>query len=488
MKRTLTTTLTTVAVLSALTGSALSMAQIDNSHADNHSESHSDNQVEGFVFEKAAHPHDHDSNTTTHNSWTQTVSDGTHVYKLTMHGDDYTVIVDGKEIPKSQINKEGTTFIVSNADGEVIHTFENYKNAQTPTTPWKVNAFPSGAVGAIGGAGVSGRNFEIVINTDDEDGFAHQALVTGVQSKPKVMLGIYSGEPSESLREQLGIENDALLVERVIKGLSADKAGIKDHDIIISIDGSKGMTSSDLTKLLTKHTPGDEIKVVVIRNGKEIKLATKLLAYDAGALGHSFPSGGATSIWNNDGNLPGRIITDSDTNSFFSRSAGSKAHESILKALRENGIDEDQIKAIEKQIQESLGANAWSLFSDDGQGDIVEFDMDNQTNDARRVIVERRFAENMQRKAEQAAREVERMTMEYRDGQLLLKRQSKGLEDQLSKLQGMVDSAMPEIEEEFEDRIEVLEERFERLEDALEERMDSLSSLIERLIDRLDDN
>lgn len=420
--------------------------------------------ADGFVVE-ATHPHDDTTKAEARNVWVQKVSDGEHMYELHMDGGEMIVIVDGDTIPEKQIKKDGNAVIVMEDDGGVIYEFNIALSTDGP------HGVHSGENMFFAPSGDAGQLIEIVASQDGDK--------IRVQGRPKVMLGVYTGEPGDSLREHLGIKGNAILVEKVIKGLSADKAGIKDHDIIISIDGSDGVSGEELTKLLGEHNPGDEIKVVVLRKGQKMKLNTELFAYNAKALGHDMAPATAsspTSVWTSkDSQVPNR---------FFSQETRQLTHEKIIDALREKGISEKKIKEIEEQIRSSLDENVWSNFGHDGKGGVfvVEQDGDGHGGD------HRVFAELMERKAEGAMRDAERLTMEYKDGQLLLKSHAEGLADHLHTLEERLHESMPKIEAEFGDRLEELEGRLEELEDMLDQRMDRLSGLIEHLIQRLEED
>lgn len=71
-------------------------------------------------------------------------------------------------------------------------------------------------------------------------------------------------------------ESDSLKVDEIRKDTPADKAGLKAGDVLLSVDGKKLTTRKDLTLLLQKKKPGDEITVEVQRDDKTLKLSVKL--------------------------------------------------------------------------------------------------------------------------------------------------------------------------------------------------------------------
>lgn len=62
----------------------------------------------------------------------------------------------------------------------------------------------------------------------------------------------------------------------VIKGSVADRAGLKEYDIILECDGKKINEESPLADLLCEHKIGDEVSLNVLRERKKINLKIKL--------------------------------------------------------------------------------------------------------------------------------------------------------------------------------------------------------------------
>ena len=71
-------------------------------------------------------------------------------------------------------------------------------------------------------------------------------------------------------------ELQGIVVGAVQEGSDAEKAGLKIEVIIVKFVGVKVKSSAHLKYLLYKHSLGDEIKVVVKRDGKEKELTLKL--------------------------------------------------------------------------------------------------------------------------------------------------------------------------------------------------------------------
>jgi len=83
-------------------------------------------------------------------------------------------------------------------------------------------------------------------------------------------LGVYIyGEVNDSVAEDNDLSVNYGVIVTPIAGGAADKAGIKQYDIVIAIDENKVATTSDLQEIIYKHKIGDSVKVTVMRDNKE---------------------------------------------------------------------------------------------------------------------------------------------------------------------------------------------------------------------------
>lgn len=85
------------------------------------------------------------------------------------------------------------------------------------------------------------------------------------------------------LREYYNLIREANITEGVVvtdveAKSSAALAGIEKNDIITKVDGKEISTAAYLRYHLYKHQAGDEMKITVLRNNKEIELKVKLIA------------------------------------------------------------------------------------------------------------------------------------------------------------------------------------------------------------------
>ncbi|MEK6799057.1 MAG: PDZ domain-containing protein [Planctomycetota bacterium] len=103
----------------------------------------------------------------------------------------------------------------------------------------------------------------------------------------RVWLGVSLGSVPSALSAQLGEEVRGILVENVVEGSPADKAGVQVHDIVVSFEGEEiGEDPGALSTLLHRHKPGEVVSMKVIRAGQPEKLSVTLGARSEGGVAH----------------------------------------------------------------------------------------------------------------------------------------------------------------------------------------------------------
>ncbi|MBK9215555.1 MAG: DegQ family serine endoprotease [Chloracidobacterium sp.] len=97
------------------------------------------------------------------------------------------------------------------------------------------------------------------------------------------MLGINIQNITDDTAEALGItERSGVLVSNVRQGSAAEKAGVKRGDIITAINSEKIDDSNVLRNKVAGTLPGTEIKLSVIRDGKQMDLTATLDEFQIG--------------------------------------------------------------------------------------------------------------------------------------------------------------------------------------------------------------
>ncbi len=90
-------------------------------------------------------------------------------------------------------------------------------------------------------------------------------------------LGIEIREVDEVIARQFSLPaQKGVLVNRVMENSAAEKGGMNRGDVIIKIDNRKIEGVRDLQEVVSKTKPGKKVKVMVIREKKEVALTIKL--------------------------------------------------------------------------------------------------------------------------------------------------------------------------------------------------------------------
>ena len=90
-------------------------------------------------------------------------------------------------------------------------------------------------------------------------------------------LGVTIQDVDEELAKSFNLpDTHGALVTRVLKGSPADKAGIKEEDFIVEVDGKKVKDVDDLRIKVARLTPGSKVKIKVYRNGKPKIITVKI--------------------------------------------------------------------------------------------------------------------------------------------------------------------------------------------------------------------
>ncbi|HYC97381.1 Do family serine endopeptidase [Brevundimonas sp.] len=82
-------------------------------------------------------------------------------------------------------------------------------------------------------------------------------------------LGVEIGPISREYQEALGLDSrDGAYVNSVTPGGPGDRAGLQAGDIVVGLNGQPVRDSSDLTRRIGETSPGDALRIEVLRNGR----------------------------------------------------------------------------------------------------------------------------------------------------------------------------------------------------------------------------
>jgi serine protease Do len=114
--------------------------------------------------------------------------------------------------------------------------------------------------------GYMGIGFAIPINMARS--IQEQLIKTGKVIRG--FLGIYIQNMTPDLAESFGLnKSEGVVVTEVSKDLPADKAGLKQGDIILEMDGKKMKTDAMLRNDVAMLSPGTKVKLLIYRDGKQ---------------------------------------------------------------------------------------------------------------------------------------------------------------------------------------------------------------------------
>lgn len=124
--------------------------------------------------------------------------------------------------------------------------------------------------------GVEGLGFAIPSN--DLIPIVNQLIKSGKIDRPYLGVGLADlDQVPQMYWENVPNTTKGVMLTTIEANSAAAKAGLKERDIIVSMNGTEITSSSDLRKYLyTKVTKGDEIKFGVYRDGKQITINVKL--------------------------------------------------------------------------------------------------------------------------------------------------------------------------------------------------------------------
>lgn len=207
-------------------------------------------------------------------------SDG-QTYTVTIKDGKVSAEVNGKPVPEDRIERRRDAIIIKDENGKEVTRFDVGRTGRggrvlrLDNTPW-LQLSPQMREGGI---------VEL------------QPQVRGQfqpENPPPVMLGVTMSDADEAVLEHMNYES-GVMVDRVLEGLPAAKAGVEVGDIIVEFNGQKPVEQETIRTKLREAKPGDEVTLKVIRKGKAQDVKIKLDAYDAEKLGHVWNQGDANA-------------------------------------------------------------------------------------------------------------------------------------------------------------------------------------------------
>jgi len=110
-------------------------------------------------------------------------------------------------------------------------------------------------------------------------------ILMAAKDSSKGYLGVNIEKMSMGDKEEFGVKFGVLVI-KVSEGEAAEKAGIKKYDVIQYFNGTKMRRPDDLVEAVRENKPGTQVKIKLVRDGKDKELTVTLgeLKFNA----HSF--------------------------------------------------------------------------------------------------------------------------------------------------------------------------------------------------------
>lgn len=156
---------------------------------------------------------------------------------VVVRGDKVTALLDGEVLPSAQVVRDGQRISVRDAAGELLHEFH------------VADEVPGRAAMPQPGA---------------------WSFATGERRK---LIGVTTSPADGTLKAQLGVEGDALVIETVTDDMPAAKAGMQPLDVVVAIEDQPGATTLRLREVLESKQPGDTLRLSVRRRGEPLDLS-----------------------------------------------------------------------------------------------------------------------------------------------------------------------------------------------------------------------
>jgi serine protease Do len=100
----------------------------------------------------------------------------------------------------------------------------------------------------------------------------------------RAYLGVYYREIDDEVARNMGLnEIRGIYVDKIVPGGAAEKAGIRQGDVITSLGTMPVNSKSELQEVIGQHNPSDIVAVTIYRDGKEITMNATLLGEESQA-------------------------------------------------------------------------------------------------------------------------------------------------------------------------------------------------------------
>jgi len=182
----------------------------------------------------------------------------------------------------SDFSLAGALPISDKLHGAYIADFGMREGEDDSVVGGAVANYGGNVIGILGARKISSQKQYFIVSSNCIQELVNQYIATG--SVRRGSLGAYylplSGESAALFGS---LDRGALVYSpsgqqglAVMAGSAAEKAGLKIMDVVVSVNGEEVNTENNLARLVSKHKPGEEISLEVMRDGKEMDIKVVL--------------------------------------------------------------------------------------------------------------------------------------------------------------------------------------------------------------------
>jgi sulfur carrier protein ThiS len=191
--------------------------------------------------------------------------EGDQRYEVTVRDGEVSAKVNGREVPAERIRRQDGRIEILDARGNVLKSFQ-----ATFDFDGERQAIPAPPPPRVPGA----RGRALIAPEGAMPPAAPALPGVVVPQGPRVMIGITMGEVPEALAEHLSLEpGTAVMIDRVLEGLPAEKAGLRARDVVVEVNGQSPVTEQKLREEIRKTEPGKMLELTVLRRGQEERVS-----------------------------------------------------------------------------------------------------------------------------------------------------------------------------------------------------------------------
>lgn len=182
----------------------------------------------------------------------------------------------------SDFSLAGALPLSEKLQGVYIADFDMDEEGDEKVVGGAVANYSGNVIGILGVREMSGQKQYFIIPSDCVQELINRYISAG--SVKRGVLGIYYFSLSSESAALFGSSDRGALVYSpsgqqglaVISGSAAEKAGLKIMDVIMSVAGEEVNSENNLARLVSKHKPGEELTLKVVRVGKETEVKATL--------------------------------------------------------------------------------------------------------------------------------------------------------------------------------------------------------------------